>query len=108
MCKVAALFAALALASPAFAEQVTLRITARYAGFPMAIGEYAPWDNDYRGTFTKWLFKFAGHHPRVRMLVYYRSTTAQNAFSISHYPGARRKLRRHGLARRLQVRRQLA
>jgi hypothetical protein len=70
------------------------RFTARYSGFPMAIGEYAPWDNDFRGAFTKWLFKFAGHHQRVRMLVYYRSTTSQNAFSISNYPGARNKLRR--------------
>jgi hypothetical protein len=70
------------------------KFTGRYSGFPIAIGEYAPWDNDYRGKFTKWLFKFAGHHPRVRMLVYYRSTTAHNAFSISNYSGARRKLRR--------------
>ncbi len=70
------------------------KFTDRYAGFPMVIGEYAPWDNDYRGRFTNWLFKFARHHRRVRMLVYYRSTTAHNAFAISNYPGARRKLRR--------------
>ncbi len=66
----------------------------RYRGFPVAIGEYAPWDNDFRGTFTRWLFGFARSHPRVRMLVYYRSTTAHNEFSIRNYRGARRKLRR--------------
>jgi hypothetical protein len=66
----------------------------RYRDFPIAIGEYAPWDNDFRGTFTRWLFGFARDHSSVRMLVYYRSTTSHNAFSIRNYRGARRKLRR--------------
>ena len=65
-----------------------------YKGLPMAIGEYAPWDNDFQGEFTSWLFRWARHHPRVRMLVYYRSTVSHNPFDISGYPVARRKLRR--------------
>ncbi len=60
----------------------------------MAIGEYAPWDNDFQGKFTSWLFRWARSHPRVRMLVYYRSVVSHNPFDISGYPVARRKLRR--------------
>jgi len=31
----------------------------------------------------------------VRMLVYYRSVTANNPYYISHYPAARSELRHH-------------
>lgn len=70
------------------------RFVRHYSGFPVAIGEYGAWDNDYQGKFTNWLFHFARRHRRLRMLVYYRSTTARNEYSISNYPGARHKLRR--------------
>jgi hypothetical protein len=61
--------------------------------WPFVVGEYSPWDNDYRGAFTRRLFNWALHHRRVRALVYYRSVTANNAFDINHWPRARRVLR---------------
>jgi hypothetical protein len=61
--------------------------------WPFVVGEYSPWDNDYRGTFTRRLFNWALHHRRVRALVYYRSVTANNAFDINHWPKARKVLR---------------
>jgi hypothetical protein len=61
--------------------------------WPFVVGEYSPWDNDYHGTFTKRLFRWALHHRRVRALVYYRSVTADNPFDINHWPQARAVLR---------------
>ena len=61
--------------------------------WPFVVGEYAPWDNDYRGTFTRRLFRWALHHRRVRALVYYRSTSPDNAFDINHWPRARAVIR---------------
>ena len=61
--------------------------------WPFAVGEYSPWNNDYRGAFTRRLFDWARHHKRVRALVYYRSVTADNPFDINHWPRARAVLR---------------
>jgi hypothetical protein len=69
------------------------RFQQRYRRYPFVIGEYSPWDNDFSGAFTRKLLGWARRHQRVRMLIYYRSVTADNAFYITHYPGARRELR---------------
>jgi hypothetical protein len=60
---------------------------------PFAVGEYSPWDNDYRGKFTRKLFHWSERHHRVRMLVYYRSVAPNTAFDIDRWPRARRVLR---------------
>jgi len=60
---------------------------------PFVVGEYSPWDNDYRGRFTRKLFKFALRHRRTRMLIYYRSVHPDTPFDIDHFPRARRVLR---------------
>jgi hypothetical protein len=70
-----------------------IRFQRRYRGFPFVIGEYSPWDNDFSGSFTRRLHRWARGKPRVRMLIYYRSVTADNPFYITHYPGAKRALR---------------
>jgi len=71
--------------------------------WPFVVGEYSPWDNDYRGTFTRRLFNWALGHRRVRALVYYRSVTPNNAYDINHWPRAkavlRDKLRHHRFAK---------
>jgi hypothetical protein len=56
--------------------------------WPFVVGEYSPWDNDYRGAFTRRLFNWALHHRRVRALVYYRSVVPNNPFDINHWPRA--------------------
>jgi hypothetical protein len=61
--------------------------------WPFVVGEYSPWDNDYRGSFTRRLFRWALHHRRVRALIYYRSTSPNNAFDINHWPRARAVIR---------------
>jgi hypothetical protein len=61
--------------------------------WPFVVGEYAPWDNDYSGRFTRRLFRWARNHHRVRALVYYRSTSPNNAFDINHWPRARAVIR---------------
>jgi hypothetical protein len=60
---------------------------------PFVVGEYSPWDNDYRGRFTRKLFKFALRHRRTRMLIYYRSVNPDTSFDIDNFPGAKRVLR---------------
>jgi hypothetical protein len=67
----------------------------RYKGYPFVVGEYAPWNSDPGGAFTDRLLDFGEDHKRVRMLIYYRSVTADNPYYISHYPAARTELRRH-------------
>jgi hypothetical protein len=57
--------------------------------WPFVIGEYSPWDNDFAGSFTRHLFKWALRHHRVRALVYYRSVFPNNEFDINHWPSAR-------------------
>jgi hypothetical protein len=61
---------------------------------PFVVGEYSPWDNDYRGRFTRKLFKFALGHRRTRMLIYYRSVNPDTPFEIDNFPRAKRVLRR--------------
>ncbi len=65
----------------------------RYDDVPFMIGEYSPWDNDVTGSFTRHLFDWAQSHGRVKMLIYYRSVTADNPYYISHFPQARSVLR---------------
>jgi hypothetical protein len=66
---------------------------------PFVVGEYSPWDNDYRGRFTHKLFHWAKKHHRVRMLIYYRSVTAGTLYDVNHWPKARRVIR-HQLNKR--------
>lgn len=66
----------------------------RSRGLPFAIGEYAPWDNDYSGEFTERMHRWAARHDRVRALIYFRSVDPTNEFNLQHYPRAKRKLRR--------------
>jgi hypothetical protein len=61
--------------------------------WPFVVGEYSPWDNDYRGRFTRRLFRFALRHGRTRMLIYYRSVNAGTPFDIDNFPRAKRVLR---------------
>jgi hypothetical protein len=65
----------------------------RYRHFPFAIGEYAAWDNDYRGAFTRRIHEWARHRKRVRALMYFRSVDPDNEFNLQHYRGAKRALR---------------
>jgi hypothetical protein len=65
-----------------------------YRGKPIVIGEYSPWDNDFTGAFTSQLFRLARSHPRVKMLLYYRSVNTMNPFNVQFYPGAQDVLRR--------------
>jgi len=60
---------------------------------PFVVGEYSPWDNDYRGRFTRKLFKFALRHRRTRMLIYYRSVNPDTPYDIDNFPRAKRVLR---------------
>jgi hypothetical protein len=64
-----------------------------YDRWPFLIGEYSPWDNDYSGSFTRHLFRWALQHHRVRALIYYRSVFPNNIFDINHWPAARRVIR---------------
>jgi len=65
----------------------------KWKGFPFEIGEYSPWDNDYSGRFTRKLFGCVKHHGRARMLIYYRSVSADTAYDIDHFPKARKVIR---------------
>lgn len=66
---------------------------------PFVVGEYAPWDNDHSGRFTRRLFHFAKVHRRTRMLIYYRSVRPDTPFDIDEWPKARKVLR-HQLNKR--------
>jgi hypothetical protein len=61
--------------------------------WPFVVGEYSPWDNDYRGAFTRRLLDWGLHHRRVRALIYYRGVFPNNEFDINHWPRARSVLR---------------
>ncbi len=67
----------------------------RYDKWPFVIGEYGPWDNDYGGTFSGGLLRWAESHERVKALIYYRGVDPDNAFNLKYYPGAERALRHH-------------
>jgi hypothetical protein len=75
------------------------RFFRRWDHWPFVVGEYSPWDNDYRGAFTRKLFHWAERHHRVRMLIYYRSVAPNTIFDINHWPRAKRVLR-HQLNKR--------
>ena len=64
----------------------------RYDRWPVVIGEYGPWDNDFAGAFTASLFNWAEAHNRVKMLLYYRDVTTDNAYNLQFYPGAQEVL----------------
>jgi hypothetical protein len=70
------------------------RFYRKWRGWPFVVGEYSPWDNDYRGRFTRKLFKFALRHRRTRMLIYYRSVNPGTPFDIDNFPRARKVMRR--------------
>jgi hypothetical protein len=63
--------------------------------WPFVIGEYSPWDNDFGGTFTGNLFRWAEAHDRVKMMLYYRGVDPSNNYNVQYYPGARKALRNH-------------
>jgi hypothetical protein len=65
----------------------------RWRHQPFVVGEYSPWDNDYSGHFTHKLFRWAEHHRRVRMLIYYRSVAPNTIYDINHWPRARKVIR---------------
>ncbi|MEK6273458.1 MAG: hypothetical protein AABM42_12590 [Actinomycetota bacterium] len=69
------------------------RFYRKWRRWPFVVGEYSPWDNDYRGRFTRKLFKFALRHRRTRMLIYYRSVNPDTPFDIDNFPRAKRVLR---------------
>lgn len=79
------------------------RFYRRWDRWPFMVGEYAPWDNDYRGRFTRRLFRWAEHHGRVRALIYYRSVSPDNPFDIRYWPRARRVIRHHLNKRRFRA-----
>jgi hypothetical protein len=64
------------------------RFYRNYEGKPFVIGEYAPWDSDPGGAFTRKMFGWARSHGRTRMLIYYRSVNPTNIFNIGFYPDA--------------------
>jgi hypothetical protein len=70
-----------------------------WSHWPFVVGEYSPWDNDYSGHFTHKLFRWAQHHHRTRMLIYYRSVAPNTIYDINHWPKARKVLR-HQLNKR--------
>jgi len=65
-----------------------------YHHYPFVLGEYGPWDNDYHGRFTRWLFRWERRHRQVRMAIYYRSTDPNSAYDITNYGSARHDLRK--------------
>jgi hypothetical protein len=67
----------------------------RYDKWPFVIGEYGPWDNDFGGSFTGSLFRWAEAHNRVKMMIYYRGVDPGNEYNLQHYPGAQKALRNH-------------
>ncbi len=65
-----------------------VRFFERYDKWPFVIGEYSPWDNDFGGTFTGNLFRWAEAHDRVKMMLYYRGVDPANNYNVQFYPGA--------------------
>ena len=68
-----------------------MRFFNRYDKWPFVIGEYGPWDNDFGGSFTGCLFRWAEAHERVKMMIYYRGVDPANNFNLQYYPGAQRR-----------------
>ena len=67
----------------------------KYDRWPFVIGEYGPWDNDFGGSFTGGLLRWAEAHDRVKMLIYYRGVDPDNNYNVQFYPGAQKALRNH-------------
>jgi hypothetical protein len=63
--------------------------------WPFVIGEYGPWDNDFGGSFTGSLFRWAEAHERVKAMIYYRGVDPDNDYNVQFYPGAQTALRNH-------------
>ena len=72
-----------------------VRFFNRYDKWPFVIGEYGPWDNDFGGSFTGGLFRWAEAHERVKMMIYYRGVDPANNYNVQYYPGAQKALRNH-------------
>ncbi len=67
----------------------------RWDKWPFVIGEYSPWDNDYGGSFTGSLLRWAEAHDRVKAMLYYRGVDPDNTYNVQFYPGAQKALRNH-------------
>jgi hypothetical protein len=67
----------------------------RWDRWPFVIGEYGPWDNDFGGSFTGSLFRWAEAHERVKAMLYYRGVDPANNYNVQYYPGAQKALRNH-------------
>jgi hypothetical protein len=67
----------------------------RWDRWPFVIGEYGPWDNDFGGSFTGGLFRWAEAHERVKAMLYYRGVDPDNDYNVQFYPGAQQALRNH-------------
>jgi hypothetical protein len=67
----------------------------RWDKWPFVIGEYSPWDNDYGGSFTGSLLRWAEAHDRVKAMLYYRGVDPDNTYNVQFYPGAETALRNH-------------
>jgi hypothetical protein len=92
-----------------YVDWVGLDIYSKYAGafdefvaffnrwdkWPFVIGEYSPWDNDFGGSFTGNLLRWAESHERVKAMLYYRGVDPANDYNVQFYPGARKALRNH-------------
>ncbi len=65
----------------------------KWRGFPFAVGEYSPWNNDYKAHFTRKLFRWVERHGRARMLIYYRSVNPDTTFDVNYWPRARKVIR---------------
>ena len=92
-----------------YVDWVGLDIYSKYAGafddfvaffnkwdrWPFVIGEYSPWDNDFGGSFTGSLVRWAEAHERVKAMLYYRGVDPANNYNVQFYPGARKALRNH-------------
>jgi hypothetical protein len=92
-----------------YVDWVGLDIYSKYAGafdefvaffnrwdkWPFVIGEYSPWDNDFGGSFTGSLFRWAEAHERVKAMLYYRGVDPGNNYNVQFYPGAQKALLNH-------------
>jgi hypothetical protein len=92
-----------------YVDWVGLDIYSKYAGafdefvafynrwdrWPFVIGEYSPWDNDYGGSFTGSLFRWAETRDRVKAMLYYRGVDPGNTYNVQFYPGAQKALLNH-------------
>ena len=69
------------------------RFQRAYHRFPFVLGEYGPWDNDYHGRFTRWLFHWEHRHRQVQHGHLLPLDRPQSFYNISNYDMARHDLR---------------